>query len=59
MHPFISSLNPTERAWLARYHGITVRREVDGAAKVWHRDGSSAWYTIDKLKDIIAQGAAA
>ena len=52
-------LTPTERAWLARHHGIVVRREEKGHAKFWRRDGSEGWLPIDTLKDIIAgEGAA-
>ena len=52
-------LTPTERAWLARHHGITVCIETNGAAKCLHRDATCAWYAIDTLKEIIAgEGAA-
>lgn len=52
-------LTPSERAWLSRSHGITVCIETGGAAKCLHRDGTSAWYAIETLKAIYAQGAAA
>jgi len=55
----LPTLTVSERAWLARHHGITVCIETKGAVKCLHRDGTHAWYAIDTLKSIIAgEGAA-
>ena len=54
----LETLTPTERAWLARHHGIVVRIECNGVATVWHRDGTEGRYAIETLKGIIEEAAA-